>query len=691
MALVIILGLGEAGAVENGEDYEDDSNNQNALFDLSLEDLLEMRVIVSSKQSQLIQKAPGVVRVFTRNDIEKFGYLTLRDLLGNVPGVQLDEARNGHTLIFMRGVQSRYNSKILLLIDGVPIRDPYYGQFLIDEQIPLQNVERVEIISGPGSVLYGANGFAGVISVITRSDSNEVQAYIGNDNTIGLSVNAAKNNFSGFVDYYDTKGWQPSRNRDGSTFDHDQRANNEQLFLKYQDDNWTAILNLQNYQHPWTYRDQNSNQFGNRNPDYFSLKYRKQIMDSTKIDIHGYYSDYRFIRESFRFDNLGNTTLRTEEDFKILLNGLETNLSWQKGQHIINLGVSYQADFTENASLNNLLTNTRTLNLARDSVHRSDIGLYFQDIWELTDELILTYGVRKDVLSDFDNELNYRVALTGDFENWYGKAMVGTAYRIPSYREYLDVRSFNFDLQPEHMTTFELQIGRKFDRGDANLTYFISDYQDFIKDLLVCTIQNGEEDFLDDCVTPNPERPVNDPDDRVVDDEYAINADKRRLSGLEFSSRFIPSEQLSLNLNLTYLFDFTEEIGRVDSDLFLGEAIDTGEVDLVYLSDFSVSIAASYQLDETAFGINLSYFSKRDVPPDYQTGVPVEIRNINNADEWYKLDLYLSTELSTNAKFYLKSTNLLDAEIFSQPFGGDLDYDNQWEGRNIRLGVVYQF
>jgi len=91
------------------------TTNKHPLFNLSIQELLEVKVTSTSKQAQPIQKAPGVVRVFTRRDIENFGYLTLRDILANIPGVQLEESRNGHTLIYMRGVQSRYNSKILLM------------------------------------------------------------------------------------------------------------------------------------------------------------------------------------------------------------------------------------------------------------------------------------------------------------------------------------------------------------------------------------------------------------------------------------------------------------------------------------------------------------------------------------------------------------------------------------------------
>ena len=139
------------------------------LIALSLEDLLNVTVTSTTKSSLEIRQAPGVVRVFTRTDIVRLGFRTLHDVLRQIPGIQVIEYRTGHQTIWVRGVQSRYNNKVLLLIDGVPMHDSFYGHFDIDESQPLDDAERIEVISGPGSVLYGTNAFAGVISITTRS------------------------------------------------------------------------------------------------------------------------------------------------------------------------------------------------------------------------------------------------------------------------------------------------------------------------------------------------------------------------------------------------------------------------------------------------------------------------------------------------------------------------------------------
>lgn len=166
------------------------SNNINVylsnkdILDLTLEQLMTVEVESSTKSSITIQKAPSSIKIFKNNDFEKYGFYTLKDILSTIPGMQVQEYRAGHQLIWTRGVQQRYNNKVLLLIDGVPMRDGYYGNFTIDESLPLENIEQIEIISGPGSVLYGTNSFSSVISITTKTEGKSVSAKYGSFNSL---------------------------------------------------------------------------------------------------------------------------------------------------------------------------------------------------------------------------------------------------------------------------------------------------------------------------------------------------------------------------------------------------------------------------------------------------------------------------------------------------------------------------
>ncbi len=150
-----------------------------SILNLSLQELFELTVETGSKSPRTLRKTPGIVRVFSREDFHRYGFKYLKDVLRHVPGFELNESRSGHSNLFIRGVQDRTTSKVLLLIDGVPMRDLYWGNFSVDEMMSLDNIEQVEILNGPGSVLYGANAFAGIINLLTRSEGRSLRVSYG--------------------------------------------------------------------------------------------------------------------------------------------------------------------------------------------------------------------------------------------------------------------------------------------------------------------------------------------------------------------------------------------------------------------------------------------------------------------------------------------------------------------------------
>jgi outer membrane receptor for ferrienterochelin and colicin len=141
------------------------------LTDLSLEDLMSIDVYGASKHTQSASDAPSSVTVITAEEIQKYGYRTLADILESVRGFYITNDRD-YSFVGVRGFGrlGDSNNRILVLVDGHRINDnvfgePYLGtEFLVDVDL----IERVEIIRGPSSSLYGADAFFAVISVITR-------------------------------------------------------------------------------------------------------------------------------------------------------------------------------------------------------------------------------------------------------------------------------------------------------------------------------------------------------------------------------------------------------------------------------------------------------------------------------------------------------------------------------------------
>ena len=151
------------------EDLED-------LLALDIETLTNIEVSVASRKSEKIAKAPGIISVVTRSEIEQYGGENLLDILQHIPGVQVTGSSFiPNNAVSMRGqLNQHYANRILFLINGRPFRDDTAGgwNLALYKQFPINDIERLEVIRGPGSVLYGTNAFSGVINIITRNADN---------------------------------------------------------------------------------------------------------------------------------------------------------------------------------------------------------------------------------------------------------------------------------------------------------------------------------------------------------------------------------------------------------------------------------------------------------------------------------------------------------------------------------------
>ena len=141
------------------------------LVELPLEALLDVRVSTASRFEQSARDAPSTVHVLTGEDIRAFGWRTLGQALGSLPGVFSSSDRS-YTFTGSRGFlrPGDYGSRLLVLVDGQRINEPIYEQAATGREFPLDLalVERIEYVAGPGSAVFGSNAFFGVVNVVTR-------------------------------------------------------------------------------------------------------------------------------------------------------------------------------------------------------------------------------------------------------------------------------------------------------------------------------------------------------------------------------------------------------------------------------------------------------------------------------------------------------------------------------------------
>jgi iron complex outermembrane receptor protein len=136
----------------------------------SLEDLMNIEVTSVSKREQKTSQAAAAIFVITRDDIHRSGALNIPDLLRMVPGLDVAQIDAGKWAISARGFNDQYSNKLLVLIDGRTVYSPIFaGVFWDSENVPLDTIERIEVIRGPGAAVWGSNAMNGVINIITLS------------------------------------------------------------------------------------------------------------------------------------------------------------------------------------------------------------------------------------------------------------------------------------------------------------------------------------------------------------------------------------------------------------------------------------------------------------------------------------------------------------------------------------------
>ncbi|HPX60664.1 MAG TPA: TonB-dependent receptor [Deltaproteobacteria bacterium] len=479
------------------------------LTDLSVEQLLDIEVASvqsASRYEQKVTDAPALVNIVTRDEISKFGYRTLADALRSVPGMYVTNDRN-YSYIGTHGFNrpGDYNTRILLMIDGHRINDNIYDQTFIGTDFPLDMdlVERIEIVHGPGSSLYGANAFFGVINVITRNGSDlegaELSGATGSYNTyngrisygqelgddLELIVSGSIMGSHGQDLYYKEYG--------GTAFNAD-RDGNYQFFSKIRYKHLTLSGNFSSREKriptaPWGTVFNTTRTRSTDERAYLDLKYERQfagkmdVMARVFLDRYRYYGDYLFpgdtLNKDTSFGSWWGTEVQASRTFldRLRLTG----------------GVEYRNNFQiqqqnyDDGGISNL----------NDNRHSNIWALYLQGDLKISSTLTLNAGLRYDHYDTFGGSTNPRAGLIyRPFEKTTFKLLYGEAFRAPNAYElyYSDGSSQtgNPALQPEKIRTFRLIYEQQF---NDNIKATLSGFYYRIDDLITQTDASGVIQF----------------------------------------------------------------------------------------------------------------------------------------------------------------------------------------------------
>jgi iron complex outermembrane receptor protein len=195
-----------------------------SLFDLTIEELGQVRVTTAARTPQALIDTPASVYVITAEDIRRSGVTSIPEALRLAPGVEVARNSSSSWTISIRGFSSDLSNKLLVLIDGRSVYSPLFaGVFWDVQDTLLEDIDRIEVVAGPGGTLWGANAVNGVINIITKSSAEtqggyaelgtgEEETFAGfrYGGTLGTDATARA-----YLKYFDRDGSRPAAGGDG--------------------------------------------------------------------------------------------------------------------------------------------------------------------------------------------------------------------------------------------------------------------------------------------------------------------------------------------------------------------------------------------------------------------------------------------------------------------------------------------
>ena len=462
-------------------------------------------VFGASKFEQKATEAPSSVTVITSDEIKRYGYRTLADILQSVQGFYVSYDRN-YSFLGSRGVNlSDSNNRILLLVNGHRLNNNLSDSAAIgtDFILDVDLIDHVEIIRGPSAVLYGNNAFFGVINVITRQGKQlngaEVSGEYASYDTYKTRVTYGKLFTNGVQlllsgTYYDSAGpdrlfykkfnTPAQKNGVAQNMDGDSSGSFfgslgyadftlEGAFISREKENPTAQFGS-------TFNDPRLQTTDDRG--YTSLKYAHSFPEIVDVTAQVYYDRSDLEIGYPTAIGLGSTFFSKEKDAGEWW-GTEVQFNkrlWER--HIITFGTEYRDDFRQHREVFDPASGKVFSDASRD---RLSYGVYLQGDFMLRTNLHFNGGVRYDQYGNFNPAFNPRLALI--YNPWKTatlKAIYGTAFRAPNFLELSDPR-FQ-DIKPEEITSYELVYEQEIGR---HLRSSVSGFYNQMQDLIV--LQNG--------------------------------------------------------------------------------------------------------------------------------------------------------------------------------------------------------
>ena len=645
-----------------GQEAKDDSNVQD-LLEMNLEDLLNMDVSTASKSAEKQSDAPGILSVLSKDEIERFGGTTLRDILERVPGLIASGANyTNRTTIAPRGDQVKQNSShVLFLINGRPIREIQEGgvssEFI--ESFPVNIIEKVEVIKGPGSVLYGSDAFSAVVNVITQKA--ETDAF----NVTGLAQNGGGYKTSADVklnlgdlsivaagNYFEKAKWETSIQGVNTIYlEEPPFVVTEDIVMNaaipnkgagsYLGMNYKGLSLMTSY-NQWESNYIVSPSVGDVKLDklFTNLGYSLNVNDDWDMDLNVTYTHAGLEgygvskRSSYNLVAEWTNSFTLSDVSKLVVGGL---FNKNDGEEKI-LG-EYGPDLPTG-----LIVSQGTVN---------SFAFYAQLDYRLVENLKLIGGLQANKVENIDLNIVPRAGLI-----WYPadrfsvKALYSTAFRAPSINEvnmsFGTYLSGNPTLKPENVSTVDLSFGYQGEQTQLALNMFYSKMTDIIQVIY----------------------------DANFSGQYQNSANVT-FTGVEFEGKYYANKNLYLTGSALY------QTNKNDAD----------QENLAPIANFGTKVGVSYVTDN---GITLGLFDiyQGDLDDKYTLNRnPYQgSYNLLHFNSRFNLNKLFEMSFKPELTVIFNVDNLLDKPHFGYDLGGTSgDGIPSIPGRAIYFGVNAAF
>ena len=615
---------------------------------LNLLAILDEQTEIATKTKLNADFVPGMVTVLHGDDLEARGVATVWQALALVPGMELNMDRIGEPSVTVRGVGvSALSGKLKILLDDVAMNASFNAMGLPVLKMPVEQVERIEVIRGPGSAIHGEFAYAGVVNVISRKEGERAHLRIGEHGSRQLGAHADWSSPSGEVTLStnvvlggsDGEGvFVPSDALHGAM---QSGVSNAPGTTNEAQDYGAALFNL-------TYRDftlvaqhlQESHgpYFGALNvlPDVdapddaedtaftnLEARYRLNLSESMELALRAGWQRYEqgtdtnYLPDGYLFPHIlfpgaipyanGWSESSGYEERRAYVG---VDLNWKASErHTVLAGLSAaDIDVEENWTEGNvhptlLMPLSAPLRIEGARSEREISSITLQDEFRLNDDVTLTFGLRYDDYDDVGDNVSPRLAAVWRIDhNNILKAQYAEAFRPPTLFELARTPT----VEPETIESFEVGYVRRFPEGVGRVTLFHSDLKDLIYENNLIGFFNAPgintrgvefelERQLGENFKFNGNLSFADTEDETTGRESPWAAQTLASAGLIYQ----PSSDRTLSLQWNYVGDRGREVGDSRDDLDSYHTLDlTGTMGNLFDSGVTLRLGVNNLFDD---------------------------------------------------------------------------------------------